>query len=318
MTRAEGTALQNIGIDIGGTKIAGGVVDADGAIVEQVRVDTPTDVVQLADAVVDMSRHLAAHHDVHGIGVAAAGFISKDRSTVIHAPNIAWRDEPLRDRLQARLHLPVTIDNDANAAGWAEFRFGAGRGATDMVMLTMGTGVGGAVIADGRLHRGGFGSAGELGHVRIHRGGRPCGCGQHGCLEQYASGRALQREANEIADEEGARGAALRALRDEKGTLKGPAISRLILAEDEGALAALDRVAVALGEACGGFQAVLDPQVFVIGGGVAQLGDVLLDRVRAAYEIAVPAAGSRPVARFEIAQLVNDAGLIGAADLVES
>lgn len=310
--------MRNIGIDIGGTKIAGGVVDADGAIIDQVRVDTPTDIAALADAVVDMSRHLAAHHEVHGIGVAAAGFISKDRSTVIHAPNIAWRDEPLRDRLQERLHLPVTIDNDANAAGWAEYRFGAGRGVSDMVMLTMGTGVGGAIIADGALRRGGFGSGGELGHVRIHRGGRPCGCGQNGCLEQYASGRALQREANDIADEPGDRGAALRALRDEKGTLKGPAISRLILAGDDGAIAALDRVALALGEACGGFQAVLDPEVFVIGGGVAQLGDVLLDRVRAAYEQSVPAAGTRPVARFEIAQLVNDAGLIGAADLVES
>jgi glucokinase len=303
-----------VGIDIGGTKIAGGVVDADGSIVEKLRVDTPIDTRALADAVVDMTRHLSARHQIAAVGVAAAGFIDKDRATVIHAPNIAWRNEPLRATLEARIDVPVTIENDANAAGWAEFRFGAGRGVGDMVMLTMGTGVGGAVISSHALYRGGHGIAGELGHLRFIRDGLPCGCGQNGCLEQYASGRALQREANAIADSGGI-GAALAALRAEKGELRGPAISRLILAEDPGAVEALRRVATALGEACGGFQAVLDPEMFVIGGGVAQLGEVLLEPVRIAYETSLPGYGDRPVAEFAIAQLGNDAGLIGAADL---
>jgi glucokinase len=311
---AGGSAVLKVGIDIGGTKIAGGVVDSDGRIVEKLRVDTPTDTSELAGAVIDMARHLSVHHDVSAVGVAAAGFIDRDRATVIHAPNIAWRNEPLKAVLEAGIDVPVTIENDANAAGWAEFRFGAGRGVGSMVMLTMGTGVGGAVVIDGELFRGGHGIGAELGHMRFIRDGLPCGCGQNGCLEQYASGRALQREANAIADAGGI-GAGLAAVRAEKGTLAGPAISRLVLAGDEGAVEALRRVATALGEACGGFQAVLDPELFVIGGGVAQLGDDLLEPVRIAYETSLPGYGDRPVADFAIAELGNDAGLIGAADL---
>lgn len=306
--------MLTLGIDIGGTKIAGGVVDAQGVITEKVRVETPVDTGELADAVVDMARHLAQSHVIAAVGVAAAGFISRDRSTVIYAPNIGWRAEPLRDRLEARLGMPVTIENDANAAGWAEFRYGAGRGYTDMVMLTLGTGVGGAVVIDGQLFRGGHGIAGELGHTRFIRDGHACGCGQNGCIEQYASGRALQREANDIADA-GGMGEALAAVRKKKGTIAGPAISRLVLAGDPGAVEALRRVATALGEACGGFQAVLDPELFVIGGGVAQLGDQLLAPVKLAYETSLPGYGDRPVADFAIAQLVNDAGIIGVADL---
>ncbi|WP_214466774.1 ROK family glucokinase [Microbacterium flavescens] len=306
--------MLKVGIDIGGTKIAGGVVDHDGRIVEKVRVDTPADTRALADAVIDMVRHFGAGHEVAAVGVAAAGFIDRDRATVIHAPNIAWHNEPLKATLEGRIDVPVTIENDANAAGWAEFRFGAGRDVDNMVMLTMGTGVGGAIVLDGELFRGGHGIAAELGHTRFTRDGLPCGCGQNGCLEQYASGRALQREANAIADAGGI-GAALAELRTQTGTISGPAVSRLVLAGDPGATEALRRVATALGEACGGFQAVLDPELFVIGGGVAQLGEDLLAPVRLAYETSLPGYGDRPIAEFAIAQLVNDAGLIGAADL---
>ena len=306
--------MLKVGIDIGGTKIAGGVVDDEGHIVEQLRVETPIDTSALEDAVVDMVRHLDRGHDIAAVGVAAAGFVDRAGTTVIHAPNIDWHNEPLKAKLESRLEMPVTIENDANAAGWAEFRFGAGRNYQDVAMLTLGTGVGGAVISGGALYRGGHGIAGELGHTRFVRDGRPCGCGQNGCLEQYASGRALQREANLIADDGGV-GAALAAVRAEKGTIGGPAISRLVLAGDPGALEALRRVATALGEACGGFQAVLDPELFIIGGGVAQLADVLLEPVRIAYETSLPGYGDRPIAEFAIAHLGNDAGIIGAADL---
>lgn len=308
------TGALKVGIDIGGTKIAGGVVDANGHIVEKLRVETPVDTADLAQAVIDMANHFIASHDVAAVGVAAAGFIDRDRATVIHAPNIAWHNEPLKATLEAGIPLSVTIENDANAAGWAEFRFGAGREVNHMVMLTMGTGVGGAVVLEGELYRGGHGIAGELGHMRFTRDGLPCGCGQNGCLEQYASGRALQREANAIADAGGI-GEALAAVRTQKGTISGPAVSRLVLAGDPGAIEALRRVATALGEACGGFQAVLDPEMFVIGGGVAQLGNDLLEPVRIAYQTSLPGYGDRPVATFAIAELGNDAGLIGAADL---
>lgn len=306
--------MLKVGIDIGGTKIAGGVVDSDGRIVEKLRVETPLDTADLAQAVIDMANHLVASHEIAAVGVAAAGFIDRDRATVIHAPNIAWRNYELKAILEAGIDLPVTIENDANAAGWAEFRFGAGREVNHMVMLTMGTGVGGAVVLEGELYRGGHGIAGELGHMRFIRDGLPCGCGQNGCLEQYASGRALQREAGDIADAGGI-GEALAAVRAQKGTISGPAVSRLVLAGDLGAIEALRRVATALGEACGGFQAVLDPEMFVIGGGVAQLGNDLLEPVRIAYETSLPGYGERPIATFAIAELGNDAGLIGAADL---
>lgn len=308
--------MLKVGIDIGGTKIAGGVVDGSGVIIEKLRVDTPLDTRELADAVAAMSRELSSRHDVAAVGVAAAGFIDKARATVIHAPNIDWHDEPLKALLEERIGMPVTIENDANAAGWAEYRFGAGRGTSDMVMLTLGTGVGGAIVTGGALFRGGHGIAGELGHTRFIRDGFPCGCGQNGCLEQYASGRALQRAADDIADHHPRDiGARLAALREEKGAIKGPAVSRLVLEDDPGAVEALRRIATSLGEACGGFQAVLDPELFVIGGGVAQLGELLLEPVRIAYETSLPGYGERPVADFAIAQLVNDAGIIGVADL---
>jgi len=304
----------NVGIDIGGTKIAGGVVGTDGSIVERLRVPTPTDTGALADAVADMVRELASRHDVHAVGVAAAGFIDRTRSIMLHAPNIDWNNVPLRAQFEQRIGRPVTLENDANAAGWGEYRFGAGRGSVDMVMVTLGTGVGGAVITDGSLLIGANGSAAELGHLRFVRGGRPCGCGQNGCLEQYASGRALQRELSDIADAGGI-GERLAAHRAPDGVVHGADLAMLLAEEDAGALEAVRRVATALGEACGAFQAVLDPELYVIGGGVADLGEVLLEPTRLAYETSLPGFGERPTARFVTASLGNDAGLVGVADL---
>ncbi len=306
--------MHSVGIDIGGTKIAGGVVAEDGSIIEQLRVSTPDRPAELADAVAVMVRDLAQRHEIHSVGVAAAGFIDATRSVIIHAPNIDWRNEPLRAELEARIGRPVTLENDANAAGWGEYRFGAGRGCANLVMLTLGTGVGGAVVIDGTLLVGGNGIGGELGHIRFIRGGRPCGCGQNGCLEQYASGRALQREIADIAAAGGV-GARLAEAQDARGIVPGAEMARLVADDDPGALEAVRRVATALGEACGEFQAVLDPELFLIGGGVADLGERLLHPVRLAYETSLPGYGDRPVAGFAIATLGNDAGMIGVADL---
>lgn len=306
--------MLNVGIDIGGTKIAGGVVADDGRIVERLRVSTPADTGALAQAVADMVGDLAARHDVHAVGVAAAGYIDRTRSVMLHAPNIDWQNEPLRAEFESRIGRSVTLENDANAAGWGEYRFGAGQGSTDMVMLTLGTGVGGAVVGDGQLLIGANGSAAELGHVRFVRGGRPCGCGQSGCLEQYASGRALQREIADIIDA-GEIGARLAAHRGASGIVAGRDLANLLDDGDAGALEAIRRVATALGEACGAFQAVLDPELYVIGGGVADLGERLLEPTRIAYETSLPGFGERPTARFVTASLGNDAGLVGVADL---
>jgi glucokinase len=304
-----------IGIDIGGTKIAGAVVDELGAIVRSERVPTPAgDSAALEDAVVGMIRELSATEEISAVGVAAAGFIDAAQSTVYYAPNIDWRNEPFREKLEARVGTTVVVENDANAAGWAEFRFGAGRMVSDMVMLTIGTGVGGAVVAGDRLFRGGFGAGAELGHLRVVPGGIACGCGQHGCLEQYGSGRALMRMANEIADAGGI-GQALARARDEHGALDGVIVGGLIAAHDPGALAALRQLGRWLGEAAASLAAVLDPQRFVFGGGVAVAGELLLAPVREAFLEHLPARGYHPEPDFVIAELVNDAGVVGAADL---
>ena len=289
--------MLKVGIDIGGTKIAGGVVDAEGRIVEKLRVDTPVDTARARGC---RRRHGPAlrrrARDRRRRASPRPGSSTATAPIVIHAPNIDWRDEPLKRDPRSAHRRPVTIENDANAAGWAEFRFGAGRDVDDMVMLTMGTGVGGAVIANGALYRGGHGIAGELGHIRFTRDGLPCGCGQNGCLEQYASGRALQRAGERDRGCRRHRRRAGRRPRAEGHRSAVRPMSRLVLAGDPGAIEALRRVATALGEACGGFQAVLDPELFVIGGGVAQLGEDLLEPVRIAYETSLPGYGDRPVA----------------------
>ncbi|GAA1693292.1 ROK family glucokinase [Microcella alkalica] len=261
-----------------------------------------------------MVERLSAGQQVIAAGVAAAGFIDSAQSTVYYAPNINWRNEPFRDRLRDRLGIDVTIDNDANAAGWAEFRFGAARDVRDMTMLTIGTGVGGAIVTGDRLLRGGFGTAGELGHLRVVPDGLPCGCGAHGCIEQYGSGRALLRMANEIADAGGI-GLALADAREQHGKLDGGILAGFITERDPGALHALSQLGRWLGQACASLSAVLDPEMFVFGGGVSIAGDLLLDPVREAYLTHLPARGYHPEPVFVTAELVNDAGVVGAADL---
>lgn len=138
--------------------------------------------------------------DVVAVGIGAAGFVAEDRATVVFAPHLSWRNEPLRDALSQRIALPITVDNDANAAAWAEATFGAARGESHVVVITLGTGIGGALIIDGNVQRGRHGIAGEFGHMQIMPGGARCECGNRGCWEQYASGNALVREARAMIE----------------------------------------------------------------------------------------------------------------------
>ncbi len=305
-----------IGIDIGGTKIAAALVSESGEIIRDLKVPTPAkDSEKIADAVVDLINELASGQQVSAVGVAAAGFIDAERANIVYAPNLSWRNEPLKAKLEARVNLPVFIDNDANAAGWAEFRFGAGRGVKHMVMLTVGTGVGGAVVVDGHLLRGGFGIAAELGHINLVPNGEPCGCGQLGCLESYGSGTALLNAAKRLASSGDPAGTRLAELQDAAGELTGQEVYQAIQERDAGTLALLADLGAALGRAVASLTAVLDPELVVIGGGVSATGDLLLDPIRAAYLAHLPARGFRPELRIVQAELVNDAGVVGAADL---
>jgi glucokinase len=305
-----------IGIDIGGTKIAGALVDAEGQIIKESRVPSPAqDAEALVDAVVGLIEELSEGHQVLGAGIAAAGFIDAQQSNIIYAPNINWRNEPFKARLEAKLSIPVIIENDANAAGWAEYRYGAGKGYQHMVMLTIGTGVGGAVIVDGKMLRGGFGIAGELGHLRLVPNGLPCGCGQSGCLESYGSGTALLKSAKALADSGDPDGSKLRELQAATGQLTGQEVYQAILESDPGALRLLAELGDWLGQGVASLAAVLDPQIVVIGGGVSAAGDLLLEPIREAYLRHLPARGYRPELAVVAAELVNDAGVVGAADL---
>jgi len=257
----------------------------------------------------------AAGQELEAVGVAAAGFIDATGSTVLYAPNLKWRNEPLRERLEQRTKLAVVIENDANAAGWAEFRFGAGQGTKDMAMLTLGTGVGGAIISDGQLRRGGFGIAGELGHIRVVRDGRPCGCGRKGCVEQYASGTALLNAAKALVASNDPAAAMLAQLSPSAGQLTGQHIAQALLAGDSGARALIEDLGQYLGEAMGSITAALDPEVYVIGGGLSEAGELVLEPIRRSFEAEVPANGFRPVAKVVGATFSNQAGVIGAADL---
>lgn len=191
-----------IGIDIGGTKIAAVVVDSVGHRVDKARRPTPGhDAAQVEDAVVDLVDELRGRQDVSSVGVAVAGLVDPD-GVVMDAVHLAMDHHPLRARLQERIGMPVQVENDGTAAAWAEYRFGKGAGADPLLVVTVGTGLGGGLVVGGKLIRGAFGTAGEVGHVVIEReGGRPCPCGDRGCLEQYSSGRALVREARRMVKE---------------------------------------------------------------------------------------------------------------------
>lgn len=309
--------MLSIGIDIGGTKILGALVDAQGKVLEELRVPSPAqDPDLMVDTVVQLIEDLTAKASdvIAGVGVAAAGFIDADQSHILYAPNLNWRNEPMRDRLQQRVTHPVFIENDANAAGWAEYKFGAGRGSKDMVMLTLGTGVGGAVIADYKLRRGGFGIGGELGHVRVVQDGRLCGCGRKGCVEQYASGTAVLKAAKKLANSQGPMGQRLAELAGDE-ELTGHHVYQALLEGDPGALSIVRTAADYLAQAMGTIQAVLDPQVYVIGGGLSEAGDIILDPIREALSQNLPAKGFRPEPKIVAAQFTNQAGVIGAADL---
>jgi glucokinase len=188
-----------IGVDVGGTKVLGGVVDEFGAVLKTARRETPREGGRaLTQAIADVARELMAEFKVDSVGVSAAGFVSSDRKTMLATPNIAdWNGVDLDYELTSLIGLPVVIENDANAAAWGEARFGAGRGIQNMIMVTIGTGVGGGMVINGNLYRGAYGVAAEFGHIRVVPEGHLCGCGIRGCLEQYGSGSALMRHARE-------------------------------------------------------------------------------------------------------------------------
>ncbi len=319
-----------IGVDVGGTKVAAGVVAADGRVLEELRRPTPdTEAAAVAVAIVEVVERLQARYpEVVAVGIGAAGWIDRERSWVYFAPNVPWRNEPLRHDLAARIELPVVVENDGNAMAWAEHRFGAGAGSRDLICLTVGTGIGSGIVAAGKLYRGGFGIAAEFGHMTLVPGGHRCGCGNRGCWEQYCSGKALVRAAREIATTDPVRGARMLELAgaspaagpgdlggDGAGAIDGPTVTAAAREGDPAAVEAFSVIGEWLGRGLANVAATLDPDRFVIGGGVSDAGDLLLGPARIAFRKALPGRGHRPEAELVRAVLGPEAGLVGAADL---
>lgn len=311
---------QTIGVDIGGTNISIAVVDGDGRIVDSIRVDTPAeDAAALRAAIARGVRSLQQKHRVMAVGVAAAGFVDAQRSTVLFAPNINWRNEDLKTELERELELPVVVENDANAAGWAEFQFGGGRNVNNMALLTLGTGLGGALVVDEHLIRGAFGVAAELGHIRLVPDGVHCGCGNRGCWEQYASGNALTREAQELARRSPARAAAfLDAAGGDPDEITGEIVTAAAGDGDETARELLADLGGWLGLGIAQLATIMDPAIVVIGGGVSAASDFIIPSALDAYRRNLPARGQHPELTITVAELANDAGMIGASDLART
>ena len=308
-----------VGVDVGGSKVLAGVVAEDGEVLRTALRVTPGRLVAaeaVEDAVVDAVAAAAADEPVAAVGVAAAGFVDRDGSRVVFAPHLPWRGEDVRARLAERLGVPVLLENDATCAAHAEAAYGAGRGAESMVLVALGTGIGGGLVVDGRVWRGHHGMAGEFGHMQVVPDGAPCECGRRGCWEQYSSGNALVRVARSRLGSEPSVLAEL--CEGDPARLTGPMVTEAAESGDLVARAAFASVGRWLGVGLANLVAAFDPALLVVGGGVAVAGERLLGPAREALGISLVGAGHREVPPLVPAALGPAAGLVGAATLAGS
>ncbi len=305
-----------IGVDIGGTKIAVGVVDEEGRILAKNKVPTPRTPEGVVDAIAAAVSEVSTGHPIEAVGIGAAGYVDEKRATVLFAPNIRWQHEPLKEKVEQRVGLPVVVENDANAAAWGEYRFGAGQGHEDVICITLGTGLGGGIIMGNKLRRGRFGVAAEFGHIRVVPDGLLCGCGSQGCWEQYASGRALVRYAKQRANATPENAGILLGLGD--GTpdgIQGKHISDAARQGDPVAIDSFRELARWAGAGLADLASLFDPSAFIVGGGVSDEGELVLDPIRKSFRRWLVGGKYRPHAQVLAARLGGKAGLVGAADL---
>ncbi len=307
--------MNAIGVDVGGTKIAAGVVTPEGEILSEVRYPSAGPRERLLSSIARAIEEVRDGFEVSGVCLAVPGFVMTAENKVVFAPNLhAIEGVPLKDELGERTGLSVTVENDANAAAWGEFRFGAGSEADHLVFITLGTGVGGGVITSGVLLRGAQGAGGELGHVTIQATGPRCGCGNHGCLEALASGTAIQRRAREVASERP--NSALGRLAVERKVL-GEDVTELAQGGDEAAISVLEETGRWLGIGLAGFVNVFNPEVVAVGGGAAKAGELILEPARREVNLRARSP-SRDLVRIQEATLGAKSGVLGAAALARN
>ncbi len=304
--------MNAVGVDVGGTKIAAGVVTPEGEVLNEVRYPTAGDPERLIRSIARSIKEVMEGHEVGGVCLAVPGLILAQENKVVFSPNLhAIEDIPLKDELGPELGLPLTIENDASSAAWGEFRFGAGSEVEHLVFITLGTGIGGGVISHGVLLRGAQGAGGELGHVTIQADGPLCSCGNHGCLEALASGTAVGRRAREVASDRP--GSALGRLATERKVL-GEDVTRLAREGDEAAIMVLEETGRWLGVGISGFVNVFNPEMVAVGGGASAAGEFILGPARKeTYNRA--RSPSRDLAEIRQATLGPESGVLGAAAL---
>ena len=307
-----GADVQAVGVDVGGTKTAALRITEDGAILERASLPTPADdMAATLDTMIDAVRSVLTP-EVVAVGISAAGLVDAEGGTLRFAPNLAWRDARLVQCIVDETRLPATADNDNTAAAWGELRLGAARGHTDVLLVGVGTGIGGGIVVGGRLLRGAHGFAGEVGHVVVEPDGEPCGCGNRGCWETVASGRTILRDGRRAVTRH-AHSLLAEMAGGDQDRVTGEMVSEAARAGDPTATGILMEVGHRLGEGIAGLVNVLDPEIVVVGGGASGAGELLLEPARAAFRTTVEGEAHRPHVPIVAARLGNDAGGVGAA-----
>jgi len=311
-----------IGIDLGGTFIKFGLLSEDRRLRGVFQLPTRRDggadgiVAQIVSGVKQLMtcQELPEQDEVVAVGIGAPGPLKITEGTILAMPNIPGMENvPLRDRLSSQLNLPVVLENDANAGAYGEYLCGAGQGASDLVMLTLGTGVGSGIIVDGSILHGSHEIGGELGHMIIEPGGEPCGCGQRGCLERYCSATYLAERAVRMIRQEG-RGGRLEDVLRRKGQIDAKDINEARKAGDELAEQLWDSEAYYLALACVNICRIFDPEKIVLAGGLTRAGEDLLRPLREHFA-RLHWTLTEPRTEIALASLGDNAGIIGAAGI---
>lgn len=306
-----------IGMDIGGTNVRGAIVAEDGTVVREEHRHTPRGFANVTSTILDVIAALrGGPSDVTGIGIGIAALVDFD-GRVHFAPNLPGLvNLPLRAQLVEATGLPVVVDNDANVAAWGEAQYGAAAGVRDCLLITLGTGIGGGIIANGALYRGGHGFAAEVGHFTVDPDGPLCACGERGHWEAIASGTALGRMAREAASS-GALPSVLRAA-GSVDAITGYHVTHAALAGASDALRLVDRYSTNVAVGLAGLANILDPTLIVVSGGLIELGEILLEPVRRSFAGRIEGADHRPSPQIVAAMLGDRAGMVGAAALARA
>ena len=303
-----------IGIDLGGTNLKAGIVDKDGKILHRLSTKTNSDadsqtisnqILELIAEIIKISNFKKS--DIIGIGLGSPGLIDKKRETILFSPNLPrWRNIPIKRIVAERFSKPCVLENDANAAAWGEKWVGAGKEATSMVMLTLGTGIGGGIIIDNRLWRGANNVAAEIGHMVIQMDGPQCNCGNHGCVEVYASATGMVRRFKELL-----KGGASSSLKD-CDEITAKMINDAAFQGDKASLDIIEETGRYLGIAIVNIMHILNPEMIVLAGGMIGSGELLMNPIRQVTTQRAFEASYKDT-KIVFSQLGNDAGIIGAA-----